>query len=93
MIEGENPFWDEGMDTEALYDVIVNAPPYPLHERKFTPEVHDLVAGLLEKNPGLRLGSFREKDILEHSWFSSLDMDMLRTRKVEAFWIPDPVEF
>ena len=80
------------MDNQTLYNLIVDAPFYPLNEKKYSSSVRDLVSGLLEKNPGLRIGSFREKDILEHEWFSSINIDLMRGKKLEAFWVPDPIE-
>lgn len=53
-------------------------------------EATGLIARLLEKEPGQRLGSLArgEQDILEHQWFSDLDLSALRKREVTAPWIP-----
>lgn len=88
----DNPFWEEGMDNETLYDVICNSPYFPLPER-ISEEADHLISRLLEKNPSKRLGSYREKDILEHPWFGNVDMETLRAKKIKAPKIPDPIEF
>ena len=53
-------------------------------------EATDLVRKLLVKDPTLRLGSLAggERDILEHPWFSPLDLGNLRFRAVDAPWVP-----
>ena len=75
------------------YDLICNAPYYPLSEKRVSADARDLIDGLLEKNPGQRLGTFREKDILEHPWFADLDVKAFRKRKVRAPWVPAPIKF
>jgi serine/threonine protein kinase len=90
LIDGENPFWTDGMDQETLYELIRKALYYPLPD-DVSPEARDLVGRLLERDPSKRLGSFREKDILEHKWFAKFDLKKLRDKFYEAPWIPDPI--
>jgi serine/threonine protein kinase len=91
MIDGDNPFWEEGMDNATLYDVICNSPYFPLPEHISEAAEH-LISRLLEKNPSKRIGTFREKDILEHEWFARVDMEKLRTKQVKAPKLPDPIK-
>jgi len=91
MIDGDNPFWEEGMDNGTLYDVICHSPHFPLPEH-VSVEAEHLISRLLEKNPGKRIGTFREKDILEHEWFDQVDMDDVRAKRVKAPKVPDPIE-
>jgi len=45
----------------------------------------DLITRLLDKNPATRLGAANDyQDILNHSWFSDIDMDLLLKKKLEA---------
>jgi protein kinase A len=90
MITGENPFYFEEMDQMALFQAIVQEDYYPLPE-KSSPEVKDLIKGLLEKEDAQRLGSLAggEKDILKHGWFKDLDFTQVRNKEVKAPWIPN----
>lgn len=91
MVDGDNPFWEEGMDNGTLYDVICHSPHFPLPEH-VSVEAEHLITRLLEKNPSKRIGTFREKDILEHEWFDQVDMDDVRAKRIKAPKIPDPME-
>ena len=55
-----------------------------------SPEAKDILTKLLEKEPLQRLGSLSrgEQDILEHAWFSGLDIGAMRRRQVKAPWVP-----
>jgi serine/threonine protein kinase len=90
MMTGENPFYFEEMDQMALFQAIVQEDYYPLPE-KSSPEVKDLIKGLLEKEDAQRLGSLAggEKDILKHGWFKDLDFHQVRNKEVKAPWIPN----
>ena len=91
-VYGENPFWYEGLDQITLFQAICNESFYPLPEDTYSDDFIDLVQRLLEKNPSKRLGTFREKDILAHSWFADINLADLRKKHIEAPWIPGPVE-
>jgi serine/threonine protein kinase len=91
LLEGENPFYYHGMDQMALFEAICTEKYYPM-AKEVSPEALELIDKLLRKNPNMRLGTFREKDILAHPWFSSLDVVKLRNKEVEAPWIPDPLQ-
>lgn len=90
LIEGENPFYYQGMDQMALFEAICTEKYYPL-AKEVSPEAMAVIEKLLEKNPSKRLGTFRENDILSHPWFSSIDMGKLRKKEIEAPWVPDPL--
>ena len=90
LVEGENPFYYQGMDQMALFESICRETRYPL-AKEVSNEVMDLIDKLLVKNPDKRLGTFREKDILAHKWFSDIDMNELRQKVVTAPWLPEPL--
>ena len=90
LVEGENPFFYQGMDQMALFESICKDTPYPI-EKDVSNEVLDLIDKLLTKNPNKRLGTFRESDILAHEWFSDFNLHELRQKKVESPWVPDPL--
>jgi len=60
-------------------------------------EATDIIRRLLVKDPTHRLGSLAggERDILEHPWYSDLNLHSLRHRETRAPWIPtieDPLD-
>ena len=93
LILGENPFYEPGVDQTILYDSICNKPPFFEDSDPISAEAKDLIFRLLEKDPNKRLGTFREKDILEDPWLSQYKVSKLRAKKVKAPWVPDPMEF
>ena len=88
MIMGENPFYFEGMDQMVLFKTIVQDAHEP--PDACSPEAVAIIDALLEKDPAVRLGSLAlgESDILQHAWFSSLDLYAMRRRELTAPWIP-----
>jgi serum/glucocorticoid-regulated kinase 2 len=91
LILGDNPFYEDGIDHTVLYDIICNNPPYYDPADTISPAAKSLIDRLLEKEPSKRLGSFREKDILEDPWLSKYHLMDLRAKRVKAPWVPDPV--
>jgi serine/threonine protein kinase len=92
LIDGSNPFFYEGINEMELYETIAREPYYSFpDDREVSEDGIDLINRLLQKSPSERLGSFREKDILEHPFFAEYDIAMLRSRQVKAPWIPAPV--
>ena len=92
---GSNPFFYEGMDQISLFHAIVEDT-YDEPDRASS-EAKDIISKLLVKEPDYRLGSLSrgEEDILEHSWFASLDLGALRHRQTPAPWVPtvkDPLD-
>jgi serine/threonine protein kinase len=91
LLEGANPFYFEGIDPKTLYHVIIKDNYCPLSEET-SPDARSIVDGLLEKDPGKRLGAFRLKDVFSHPWFSDVNLKALRQKHVTAPWIPDAIE-
>lgn len=91
VVQGENPFYYEGLDQVSLFHAICEEDYYPLPEDKISGDLEDLVDRLLEKNPSKRLGTFREKDIITHPWFADIDLRKLRSKELKAPWVPDPI--
>lgn len=95
MLAGFNPFYFEGMDQMVLFKSIVQDVQEPIPS--VSSEATDIIDGLLTKDPVMRLGSLLkgEADILNHEWFSELDLHQLRRREVAAPWLPpikDPMD-
>jgi CRP-like cAMP-binding protein len=92
VVQGESPFWYEGLDQVSLFHAICEEDYYPLPDEAISDELRDLIHRLLEKNPSKRLGTFREKDILNHPWFAPLDIRKIRKKEIKAPWVPDPIQ-
>lgn len=91
LLDGANPFWEDGMDQQTLYELISEGLYPPIPKKRCSRTGRDLIDRLLEKDPSKRLGTFREKDILEHPWFADFDMEELRSKVIRAPWVPDPI--
>jgi CRP-like cAMP-binding protein len=91
VVQGENPFYYEGLDQVSLFHAICNEDYYPLPEDKISGDLEDLIDRLLEKNPSKRLGTFREKDIITHPWFAEVDIRKMRRKELQAPWVPAPI--
>ena len=87
MIAGVSPFYYDGIDQAELFDSIAQDD-YPPLPNAVSTEAQDLLAGLLRKDPLLRLGAKQQSEILEHAWFADLDLDGMRHREVAAPWVP-----
>lgn len=89
MISGENPFYYDGLDSMDLYEAICEDKPEPLKEG-FSESVVDLINKLLIKDPDKRLGSGKKrgKEILNHRFFTGLNLKRMRLKKIKAPWIP-----
>jgi protein kinase A len=89
MLMGENPFYDESLDTTLLFNqrIFFNSIVEDQHEPPVdvSEEAADIIDELLTKDPAMRLGS---SDILEHAWFDSCDLQAMRQRQLAAPWIP-----
>jgi serum/glucocorticoid-regulated kinase 2 len=87
MLVGESPFYDKNehkmLRKIAYADVI-----FPTN---FPREAHDLVKGLLCKDPSRRLGSERMggvEKIKANPFFEGIDWDQLARRELPAHWKP-----
>ncbi|EAR84905.2 Serine/Threonine kinase domain protein (macronuclear) [Tetrahymena thermophila SB210] len=79
MVTGLPPFYDP--NREKLFGNILTQPV------KFDPRIQgnlkDLLSGLLQKDPNKRLGSkYGALEIINHPWFSDLNWESLRLRKI-----------
>ena len=54
----------------------------------FGEDATDILAGLLEKDPKLRLGSRGIKEIKDHQFFSGVDWEAYENKEVEPPFIP-----
>lgn len=90
MLSGEHPFFAEGMHQMQVFEAICQDEPYPL-QTDVSEGAKSLIDSLLEKDSTQRLGMLagKQNDIMEHSWFRGVDLYDLRSRKVEAPWLPD----
>ncbi|KAI9204588.1 kinase-like domain-containing protein [Polychytrium aggregatum] len=86
MIAGHPPFFDD--DHFKLYEKILACklrfPP------NFDPNAKDLIKRLLQPDLTKRLGNLRggSQDVKDHKWFSNIDWNMLKQRRVMAPFIP-----
>lgn len=89
MLSCESPFFYEGIEQMELFRSIVDD--YCPNLTDVSSSANDLVKHLLEKDPTDRIGTLArgERDILHHSWFSSLSLIHLRKRELEAPWKPN----
>jgi serine/threonine protein kinase len=97
MIFGETPFYKEGMQQLDLFRAIVKCQYSLPSKTTCSPEVTDLLAGLLRKDPNKRLGSLKagEDDICGHSWLANIDVDKLREKEIKPPKVPqikDPLD-
>ena len=90
MVTGENPFYYDGITQMDLLSCICQDKFYPL-PNSASNEVFDVIDGLLQKDPSLRLGSKarRGKDIMAKKWFDGIDLDELRQKNHKAPYLPD----
>ncbi|OQS05950.1 RAC family serine/threonine-protein kinase, partial [Thraustotheca clavata] len=82
---GKSPFFDSNI--EKMYQKIQNDPVMFPATPETSPELQDLLLGLLRKDPHQRYGS-AISDILQHPFFADMDWDKLLQKKIEAPWKP-----
>lgn len=86
--QGENPFYFEGMDQITLFRSIVEDDFLPLCG--VSKEAAKIVVELLDKDPSTRLGGSKLRGfVVDHIWFSSLNLDAMRRRELMPPWKPD----
>ncbi|KNC50935.1 AGC/SGK protein kinase [Thecamonas trahens ATCC 50062] len=85
MLSGLPPFYTENktlMYERTLYEQVYY-PPY------FSKDAKSLIAGLLHREPSLRLGANDDVDELKaHPFFASIDWDALLAKTITPPWIP-----
>mmetsp|Transcript_40373 Transcript_40373/g.72498 ORF Transcript_40373/g.72498 Transcript_40373/m.72498 type:complete len:947 (-) Transcript_40373:74-2914(-) len=89
-VVGPLPFGSDADDQLQLLKDIMEAPlAFPSYIKDDT--AINLVSGLLERTPELRLGASARgaKEIKEHPFFSELQWDTLVRQAVQAPWVPD----
>lgn len=95
MLTAETPFYRRGMDQVELYRKIVKARyvcPWDMSD-----DIVDIIGGFLTRVPSQRLGSLvgGEDDIPKQQFFTNLDFNELRQKKIAAPYIPkikDPLD-
>lgn len=90
MIVGIPPFFHR--NKHRMYHFIkeskVNFPDPERHKITVSDLAKDLINKLLDKNKKSRLGVNGVKEILDHPWFSDLNMEMLIARKLDPPYKP-----
>lgn len=86
MLTGLPPYYTS--DREELFDRIkLSSVKYPSN---FSPSVKDLLTGLFQKDPEMRLGSGPDgaKSIKSHAWFVGVDWEAFIRKEVRAPFVP-----
>jgi cGMP-dependent protein kinase len=89
MIAGYSPFSDPaGMDQVVICRNIVNG--RVVFPRNFNADAKDIVKKLLSREVQSRLGNLKAgtDDIIQHSWFNSIDFDQYFSKQMAAPWVP-----
>jgi len=84
MISGDTPFYKHGMEQMDLFRAIVKGS-FDI-PKSLSASAGGIVKEFLMKNPAKRLGSLadREDDVYNHSFFSDIDFDELRSKTIAA---------
>jgi|AntAceMinimDraft_1070359.scaffolds.fasta_scaffold20057_2 serine/threonine protein kinase len=69
----------------------VTFPPGGVHGQDFSPQLKQLITGLLEKNPNKRLGMLKEgiQGVKRVAWLREIDWPSLESRALEPPFKPD----
>ncbi|EGR30978.1 protein kinase domain protein [Ichthyophthirius multifiliis] len=87
LITGLPPFYKE--DRKQLFECIkYNNFPQIKDSVKASPELKNLISGLLEKNPDQRLGYQSSNQIKQHPFFAKIKWDYLINKQIVAPFIP-----
>ena len=98
LLYGNTPFFN--MDKTRMYDLIntgsISFPKFIQIEGEEKPrnykvsdEAKNLISKLLEKDPGIRLGRNGLKEIKKHSFFSGINFDDLKKKKIKPPFKPN----
>ncbi|KAI9012047.1 kinase-like domain-containing protein [Phycomyces nitens] len=87
MLTGTTPFWADShpeMYRRVMEDLLEFPPDLP-------PVTTDFIAGLLERDPAMRLGTGPGGDVLirSHPYFDSLDWPDVYYKRTEPLYVPD----
>jgi len=86
LLTGLPPYYTS--DREELFDRIkLSSVKYPSN---FSPSVKDLLTGLFQKEPDMRLGSGQDgtKAIKSHPWFAGIDYEAFLRKEIKAPFVP-----
>eukprot|EP00300_Choanocystis_sp_HF-7_P042252 c9011_g1_i2.p1 GENE.c9011_g1_i2~~c9011_g1_i2.p1 ORF type:complete len:426 (-),score=101.37 c9011_g1_i2:107-1384(-) len=84
MLGGLPPFYAK--NRQAMFDKILTAPlSFP---PSFSRAARDLLIGLLEREPEMRLGSKGANEIRSHPFFSGMDWDMVMAKGYQPEYVP-----
>ena len=67
-------------------DIIETEPLFPATD--FTPHARSMLKGLLSKDPRKRLGRNGIEEIIQHSWFDSIDFGLLEVGDIDPPFVP-----
>ena len=89
MLYGLPPFYSR--DTSIMYDAILNKPLHFRDHIQVSPAAKDLLAGLLQKDRRIRLGSGPSdfEDIRQHQFYRDLNWDLLNQRQIPPPYRPE----
>lgn len=96
MIDGETPFYKEGMDQMSLFQAIVKGKFLP-SKKPMSQSGKDLVNKMLVATPSRRLGSLAGgiNDLFRQAWFRDMNFETLQSMELKAPWVPkvkDPLD-
>ena len=90
---GGVPFGEEEEDPYNIYEAVLSAPlRYPNFVAQPFP-AQDIIAQLLDRNPGMRTGGGMNK-LRQHVWFKNFDWNECICRKTRTPYVPqcEPIE-
>jgi len=85
MLYGVPPFYHENLKT--MYDDILHADiPFP---QNFSPQVKEIISGLMERDPADRLGSNGAQEVKDAAFFIVIDFDKLLRKELPVPYKPN----
>jgi serum/glucocorticoid-regulated kinase 2 len=92
LVCGLPPFYSK--DHEEIKRAIVEEELYFPEDIDLSPEIMQILRGLLHKNPRSRLGSYSGiKEILYHPWIGKVHMAEVLAKRMDPPFLPSPEEF
>ena len=97
MLVGSTPFMSYGLDQMSLFKRIVKAKYTFPKSGVVNSDAQDLIERLLVSRQSNRLGCLAraDKDIRDHPWLKSINIEDLLKKKITAPWVPkikDPLD-
>lgn len=89
LLVGRTPFHHKSQS--RIFEKILLGREHIIFPSSFDKDAKDLVLGLLEPNPGLRLGSLAGgmQDVMKHSFFTGFDWNALVAKSLVAPYVPE----